>query len=50
VQVVVSVRSAQAPGVLAAVGGRPLAVVLHEGVDGDSDSGSADGAPSGPTG
>ena len=48
VQVVVSVRSAQAPDVLAAVGGRPLAVVLHEGVDSDSDS--ADGVPSGPTG
>jgi hypothetical protein len=49
VQVVVSVRSTQAPGVLAAVGGRPLAVVLHEGPDSSTDSG-ADGAPSGPTG
>jgi hypothetical protein len=33
VQVVVSVPGGQAPDVLAAVGGRSLAVVLHDGVD-----------------
>jgi hypothetical protein len=36
VQVVVSVPSGQAPDVLAAVGGRSLAVVLHEGVADES--------------
>jgi hypothetical protein len=33
VQVVVSVPTAEAPGVLGAVGGRALAVVVHEGAD-----------------
>lgn len=42
VQVVISVPAEQAPGVLAGVGGRSLAVVLHDGVD--------DGGASGPTG
>jgi hypothetical protein len=41
VQVVVSVPTERAPGVLTAVGGRALAVVLHDGVD---------TAASGPTG
>lgn len=35
VQVVVSVRAADAPDVLAAIGGRPLVVVVHDSVDGD---------------
>jgi hypothetical protein len=40
VQVVVSVPADEAPGVLAAIGGRPLVVVVH---------GSVDGADGGPT-
>jgi SAF domain-containing protein len=43
VQVVVAVPAADAPGVLAAVGGRPLVVVVHGSVDsGSVDSGTAD--------
>jgi hypothetical protein len=34
VQVVVAVAADRAPAVLAAIGGRPLAVVVHDGVDG----------------
>jgi hypothetical protein len=41
VQVVVSVAAERAPEVLTAIGGRPLAVVVHAGVD---------AAPGGPTG
>ena len=41
VQVVVSVPADRAPDVLAAVGGRALAVVLHDGVE------SAAGGPTG---
>lgn len=44
VQVVVSVTAQRAPAVLAAIGGRPLVVVVHDSVDG----GGADA--SGPTG
>jgi hypothetical protein len=47
VQVVVSVPAAQAPGVLGAIGGRPLVVVVHGSVDGAA--GTAAGAgPSAP--
>jgi hypothetical protein len=36
VQVVVSVPARQAPDVLAAIGGRPLVVVVHDSVDVDA--------------
>ena len=39
VQVVVAVPAAQAPDVLASVGGRPLVVVVHDSVDADPDAG-----------
>jgi hypothetical protein len=39
VQVVVAVAAEDAPDVLAAVGGRPLVVVVHESVDADGESG-----------
>ena len=42
VQVVVAVPAAQAPDVLAAVGGRPLVVVVHDSVDGDEQTGRSD--------
>jgi hypothetical protein len=38
VQVVIAVPAAQAPDVLAAVGGRPLVVVVHDSVDADADA------------
>jgi hypothetical protein len=42
VQVVVAVPVAEAPDVLAAIGGRPLVVAVHDSVDGDSvDAGPA---------
>jgi hypothetical protein len=49
VQVVVAVAAEDAPDVLAAVGGRPLVVVVHESVDTDEDSqvGSRGGVPGG---
>ena len=58
VQVVVAVAAEDAPDVLAAVGGRPLVVVVHESVDAGEESaiGSGGGVPgstgaaSGPTG
>jgi len=58
VQVVVAVAAEDAPDVLAAVGGRPLVVVVHESVDadGESESGArtgvagSTGIPAGPTG
>lgn len=60
VQVVIAVPAAEAPDVLAAVGGRPLVVVVHDSVDVDADAGRTDedtgsaGAtrtsPAGPTG
>lgn len=58
VQVVVAVAADDAPDVLAAVGGRPLVVVVHESVDTDEQSeiGSRGGipgdtgTPAGPTG
>lgn len=37
VQVVVSVAEAEAPAVLAAIGGRPLVVVVHDSVEGEAD-------------
>ncbi len=48
VQVVVAVPAAQAPGVLGAIGGRPLVVVVHgsvDGVAGATASGAASAAP-----
>ena len=60
VQVVIAVPAAQAPDVLAAVGGRPLVVVVHDSVDVDADAGRSDqgagsagattSSPAGPTG
>jgi hypothetical protein len=66
VQVVVSVRAGDAPGVLGAIGGRPLVVVVHDSVDGDGSAarptagtapeipapaaGSPVSSPAGPTG
>lgn len=60
VQVVIAVPAAQAPDVLAAVGGRPLVVVVHDSVDVDVDAGRSDegagsagattSSPAGPTG
>jgi hypothetical protein len=59
VQVVIAVPAARAPDVLAAVGGRPLVVVVHDSVDADSDSrdtdedagsaGATTSPPAGPT-
>ena len=49
VQVVVAVPAAQAPDVLASVGGRPLVVVVHDSVDADPDGGRS-GAATGSTG
>lgn len=50
VQVVVSVGVDEAPGVLAAIGGRPLVVVVHESVEDDAGSGAREPAAAGPTG
>jgi hypothetical protein len=62
VQVVIAVPAAQAPDVLAAVGGRPLVVVVHDSVDVDVDAdagrsdegagsaGATTSSPAGPTG
>jgi hypothetical protein len=60
VQIVIAVPAARAPEVLAAVGGRPLVVVVHDSVDAapdardtDEEAGSAGAttsAPAGPTG
>jgi hypothetical protein len=60
VQVVVAVPAAQAPDVLASVGGRPLVVVVHDSVDADPDggrsgeatgsAGAATSSPAEPTG
>jgi hypothetical protein len=55
VQVVIAVPAARAPDVLAAVGGRPLVVVVHDSVDSDSrdtdeDAGSAGATTSPPAG
>jgi hypothetical protein len=60
VQVVVAVEADAAPDVLAAVGGRPLVVVVHTSVDAESDGARAGvpgratpgstGSPAGPTG
>ncbi|SFO93237.1 Chaperone for flagella basal body P-ring formation [Geodermatophilus dictyosporus] len=47
VQVVVSVPAAEVPGVLGAIGGRPLVVVVHGSVDADADADAdPDGTPS----
>lgn len=46
VQVVVAVAADRAPDVLAAIGGRPLAVVVHDSVD----AGTGSGSGAGPTG
>ncbi|PRY51832.1 flagellar basal body P-ring formation chaperone FlgA [Geodermatophilus tzadiensis] len=43
VQVVVSVPAAEAPGVLGAIGGRPLVVVVHGSVDAGPDAGPGAG-------
>ncbi len=50
VQVVVSVAATEAPGVLAAIGGRPLVVVVHGSVEGRSDQAGRAPAAAGPTG
>jgi hypothetical protein len=49
VQVVIAVPAARAPDVLAAVGGRPLVVVVHDSVDADSDSRDTDAGSAGAT-
>ena len=48
VQVVVSVAADDAPAVLAAIGGRPLVVVLHDSVDAGAAGPSAGRAPASP--
>jgi hypothetical protein len=50
VQVVVSVAADEAAGVLAAIGGRPLVVVVHESVEGSSDQVGRAPVAAGPTG
>lgn len=50
VQVVVSVAADEAAGVLAAIGGRPLVVVVHESVEGGADQVGRAPAAAGPTG
>lgn len=47
VQVVVSVPVEDAPGVLAAIGGRPLVVVVHGSVDTGGEAGTAAARPTG---
>ncbi len=48
VQVVVAVPAAQAPGVLGAIGGRPLVVVVHGSVDGEAGAAASGAGPSAP--
>lgn len=50
VQVVVSVAEDEAAGVLAAIGGRPLVVVVHESVEGGAERAGRAPAAAGPTG
>ncbi len=47
IQVVVAVSADDAPDVLAAIGGRPLVVVVHDSVDTDVQAGSVDWGPAG---
>jgi hypothetical protein len=50
VQVVVSVAEEDAATVLAAIGGRPLVVVVHDSVDGAADDAPVAGSPAAPSG
>lgn len=50
VQVVVSVAEDEAAAVLAAIGGRPLVVVVHESVEGDADQAGRTPVAAGPNG
>jgi hypothetical protein len=47
IQVVVAVSAEDAPDVLAAIGGRPLVVVVHDSVDTDVEAGSVNPSPAG---
>jgi hypothetical protein len=51
IQVVIAVAAEDAPDVLAAIGGRPLVVVVHDSVDADAGTPEAGRVPAaGPTG